>query len=1090
MKRSRLLFAALIIGTAASCVKEANSPDRSKRPVEVVLEASWEDDSETKTHRVDDAKGTTMWDDGDQISLFFGNGADGGSCFTTAQGGETASFSGVLNAFTAGGEGYAGETTYFWGVYPYNATTTCDNNSVTVNIPSVQPGRAGTYGPGVNVSVGRSENLKMGFYNVCSGFRFSVTIEGITGAMFRSNDDAPIVGDATVQFINGKPEVTSLVNTSSEVLLIPEGGVFEVGQKYFLEFIPSTFAEGFSVTLYDDKGMEATYVYGKSIAFTRSNFSGVSDINTKSGFGEWTVRRGNIAFADPYFKEYCVENFDTDQDGEISYAEAAEVTEVDCSGTYVERGSISSLEGIQYFPSLTVLSCEYNQISSLDISRNVQLERLDLKGNALESIDVSRNTALEFLDCGENQLAALEVSSNTNLTVLNCQSNQLTDLDVSKNADLIALDCSANQLASLDVRANVNMKQLGCASNQLTALDISRNVALINFACGDNQLTNLDVSRNTALSLFVCAGNQLTGLDFTRNTALTSLYCGGNRLTELDLTRNTALTSLHCGDNQITSLDISRCAALRTLDCRANLLTDLDLSGNSELLIIYCMSNRLTTLDVSNNISLRFLQCSPMNDENGVNLLETLYIFNGQVIMYITENRNSDIIPDGTVVTDTHPGTGEGTGDDEIDDDTVHEYVDLGLPSGTMWATCNIGAGSPEECGDYFAWGETQTKENYVESTYFDTKVAGYSYVKYYLNGGKTVLDPEDDAASVRWGGEWHMPTSDQLQELLNNCTWTFYAEGNSEFNGVPGYKIQGNKSGYTDKFIFIPASGYKEETNVKEVGISGSVWTSTIYARSHYTAQCLSFDGFSYGTNANPRERGLAIRPVCPKQHEYVDLGLSVKWATYNVGANSTDENGDYFAWGGTEPLYSSLSPLIWNTNQPGGYDWSNYSLCNGSSTTITKYTHADGQTASSWYKNGSFIGDDKAVLDSEDDAASVNWGGDWRMPTKDEIEELMDNCTCGLAYIDGKYYSKFTSKKPGYTDKYILFPYAGAFLSNYLQYVSANAGRAYCWSSSKPVGIAYDSDSAYYLHTTDGRASVSRNYRCYGMTVRAVLP
>ena len=116
-----------------------------------------------------------------------------------------------------------------------------------------------------------------------------------------------------------------------------------------------------------------------------------------------------------------------------------------------------------------------------------------------------------------------------------------------------------------------------------------------------------------------------------------------------------------------------------------------------------------------------------------------------------------------------------------------HECVDLGLPSGTLWATCNVGATNPEGYGDYFAWGETANKEKYKWSTYFDTNNFGKTYTKYYNNGGKTVLDPEDDAAHVNWGGSWRMPTKAEWQELIDNCTWTWTTDYKGDGSNVAG---------------------------------------------------------------------------------------------------------------------------------------------------------------------------------------------------------------------------------------------------------------------------------------------------------------
>ncbi|MBO4723117.1 MAG: hypothetical protein J5629_09355, partial [Muribaculaceae bacterium] len=139
---------------------------------------------------------------------------------------------------------------------------------------------------------------------------------------------------------------------------------------------------------------------------------------------------------------------------------------------------------------------------------------------------------------------------------------------------------------------------------------------------------------------------------------------------------------------------------------------------------------------------------------------------------------------------------------------TEHTYVDLGLPSGTLWATTNVGANSPEEYGDNFAWGETTPKEVYDWSTYqwcmgsYDTFTKYCNISSYGYNGfidNKLELDPEDDAATANWGPEWCMPSQEQIQELYNNCfsEWT-------TLNGVNGRLFTGPNGAS----MFMPAAG------------------------------------------------------------------------------------------------------------------------------------------------------------------------------------------------------------------------------------------------------------------------------------------
>ena len=248
----------------------------------------------------------------------------------------------------------------------------------------------------------------------------------------------------------------------------------------------------------------------------------------------------------------------------------AAITELDVSGTYENRGTLTSLQGIEYFESLTELYCLSNQLTSLD---------------------VSANTALTYLDCGSNQLTSLDVSANTALTELVCSFNQLESLDVSANTALTELVCLSNQLTSLDVSGCTALTMLGCSDNQLTTLDVSANTALTALNCYDNQLTSLDVSGCTALMYLDCDSNQLTSLDVSGCTALTYLDCYDNQLTMLDVSANTALTELWCDSNQLTSLDVSGCTALTTLVCVSNQLMSLDVSANTALTTLFCDDN-------------------------------------------------------------------------------------------------------------------------------------------------------------------------------------------------------------------------------------------------------------------------------------------------------------------------------------------------------------------------------------------------------------------------------------------------------------------------------------------------------------------
>ncbi len=187
-----------------------------------------------------------------------------------------------------------------------------------------------------------------------------------------------------------------------------------------------------------------------------------------------------------------------------------------------------------------------------------------------------------------------------------------------------------------------------------------------------------------------------------------------------------------------------------------------------------------------------------------------------------------------------------------------HEYVDLGLS--VKWANMNVGAESPEDYGNYYAWGETAAKATYDWSTYFDTNDGGNTFTKYNNEGGKKVLDPKDDAAHVNWGGSWRMPTMAEWQELYDNCTWTWTTQ-----NGINGYKVTSNKAGYTDKFIFLPAAGYRNGSVLYYVGSVGSFWSSSLYEYISSCAWYLGFNSDDHSLASYVRCNGRSVRSVLP---------------------------------------------------------------------------------------------------------------------------------------------------------------------------------------------------------------------------------
>ncbi len=203
-----------------------------------------------------------------------------------------------------------------------------------------------------------------------------------------------------------------------------------------------------------------------------------------------------------------------------------------------------------------------------------------------------------------------------------------------------------------------------------------------------------------------------------------------------------------------------------------------------------------------------------------------------------------------------------------------HEAVDLGLS--VLWASCNVGASFPEDYGDYYAWGETETKNNYAWSTYKWIE-KGYSDLghinKYqilddqqffmwyqdfvFVGDNKQVLDSEDDVAHVKWGGRWRMPTDVEWTELHEQCTWTW-----STYNGTDGYKVRSKLNG---NFIFLPAAGIRDEEILELSTLAFFFWSSSLSKK--YTDMAFGLAAYSSSIieGNNDRYNGMSVRPVFP---------------------------------------------------------------------------------------------------------------------------------------------------------------------------------------------------------------------------------
>ena len=195
-----------------------------------------------------------------------------------------------------------------------------------------------------------------------------------------------------------------------------------------------------------------------------------------------------------------------------------------------------------------------------------------------------------------------------------------------------------------------------------------------------------------------------------------------------------------------------------------------------------------------------------------------------------------------------------------------HEYVNLDLPSGTLWAKMNVGAESETDAGLYFTWGETEgyadaSTKAFTENDYkFNPSRDNSTFTKYNSTDNKTVLDIEDDAAAVNMGDDWHMPTKEQCDELFNTEYVTNTFIENYQDSGINGYLFTSVSNGNT---LFIPAGGNYNNGEIWSVGESGSVWSSSLYTDNINNAQNFIFSPLGASVSYNDRYSGRSVRGV-----------------------------------------------------------------------------------------------------------------------------------------------------------------------------------------------------------------------------------
>jgi len=818
MKTTKKILSALAMtALVLSCTREAKVSDDISFGEEITITASIENISRTT---LQDGGAQVYWELADEIKVFFKNAS--GRFISQNDGlAEVADFSGTLNALVGANEG-ASSSSKLWGLYPYRSDAVLEATAVTTVLPDNQTARAGGFAKNTHITLACSSGLDLAFYNVCGGLRFSLTQEGIKKVTFEGNNEEAIAGTIKMAFVDGLPAIQEVTNPHTKLTLnAPANGTFQTGVYYYIEAVPSSLSRGYTMTFYkEDESAQLTS--NSAISFKRGVFGSLNNVDEglifkpTGGGGDAPDPEDVISFADPIAKYACIDKFDTNGDGEVSYAEAAAATTL--SGLFTDWNTVTSFEEIRFFTGASSTMNVFDGLAQLDsITIPVNISQLGTFRNckALKKVILPDTLYSLPANCfsGCSTLQKVMLPNGLRTLPRECFNGcgVLTQVELPAGLAYIEDECFK------DCKA-------------LSSLVIPATVTSIGEFAFQNCKSLIKMTLPTNMKTLP------SGL-FEGCTALTTITWPSN----LQSIGNYAFSDCYFENNEYT------------LELPASVIS---IGTGAFVGLRHILIPSTSSVSISSKaFGDPSIYCT------------YLYVPASKIEMYKFRTNWSDYANRIHQMEDYPVESHE-----DWDKGTVGEPVDLGLS--VQWASWNVGASAPEEYGAFFAWGETAPKVSWVIDYYWSTykwcKGTDSSMTKYCTNSSygfngftdnKNKLMLEDDAAAANWGDNWRMPTYSEMNELRTQCTWTM-----TTLNGVSGRKVTSNKEGYTEKWIFLPAAGWIGTSMSWDRGSSGYFWTSSLNVTRPRDAMFVYFDFFSASWNYMNRCAGLSVRPVCDK--------------------------------------------------------------------------------------------------------------------------------------------------------------------------------------------------------------------------------
>ena len=849
MKRSILI--ALAVALLASCAtKEIDVQAPAQDDVEFY--ASFEQPAEDGTRVYANEDLLLRWTADDRVSIFDKNTYNWQYRFLGETGDNAGDFGKVQGAEYMTGN----EISNVVSVYPYQKTTKISESEViTVTLPAEQAYAENTFGLGANTMVSVSSDNFLQFKNVGGYLMLKLYGEGVSvkSITLKGNNGEKLAGKASVTMpLDGVPSVTMASDATEEITLSCEtpiqlGTTGDNSIQFWFVVPPMTFSKGFTISITDADERHFEKSTNKSIAIERNKLAKMTPL-------EIEMKNAFIVFADPVVKSICIENWDTDGDGELSYEEAAAVTDI--GDVFTNNKQITTFNELQFFTGLKSIGGRINgagaqgfaycsDLTAVTLPASIEIiDESAFERSGLTSIELPEGvtiwdgafirTSITYLVIPEATIvlrtnehskpfeSCHSLSSVTLNGPLSIYTNDGSSLEAgSGNDNPFFASCEGLKTLTIGEAFSYNcLTSLGymLGTGGYDATDIGVNYESINVSPENPEYD----SRNNCNAIIETASNTL--LLGCKNTVIPESVTaiGPWALSGIEASSITIPGSvLAIGDNAIGSSSLASIIVQATVPPT---LGRNGLGGSSYDFPIYVPASSVSAYKTA---------------EGWIDYADRIHA----------------IVP-------------------------LPEVVDLGLS--VKWASFNLGASVPEEYGDQYAWGETEPyysnldpltwkegKENGYDWTSYNWCMGDYntltkycsqsSYGYYGFTDNKTVLDREDDAAHVNLGGSWRMPTYAEWDELINNCTWTWTTQ-----NGVNGYLV----TGPNDNSILLPAAGNKYEDVIYGVGLVGAYWSSCLYSFLHYPnypdlAMQVTFHSRSVSQGSYERYYGASVRPV-----------------------------------------------------------------------------------------------------------------------------------------------------------------------------------------------------------------------------------